>query len=700
MNIFLKAALFLFGTIQLTYNMSDSFFLKELKKKSHLTESINSTNGYAQGQPLLHEAISRYDMAALTYLLEQPGVRTDIADGRGMLPIHLAVMQRDVGAVNCLLEHRADPNKPNSADGRCPIHTAIITREKPLFESLLAHNADLEVQDADGLRPLHLAIKTCRDKGVIKSLIEHGADINGEDADCNKPLQIAINKKLYAIAEYLLANGGDIRARDAAKNTLLHVVLKEELLNDDLAKKLIDLSRGKQVLSAKDSYGNTPLQIAINKKLYAIVDYLLDNLCDIGVQDAAGDTVLHAVLKAEHADLFVAKKLIKYDHEHDDLIVNARDGEEHTPLQIAMSRKLYAIADYLLANGGDITVKDEEGNRLLHVMLKAEQVDVTATKKLIKYDHEHGDLIVNARDGEEHTPLQIAMSRKLYAIADYLSDNGGDITVKDEEGNTLLHVMLKAEPVNEVFVRKSIDLLHGQQQPAIQQPEGQELLNPINAKDGEEHTPLQIAMSRKLYAMAEYLFDNGCDIMVKGEAGNTLLHLVLNATPINVDFLNKLVNGRARLLINTINNSGNTPLHIAVCNASITPEIINLLIANGADPLAINSQGQYARDVAVPQVKKLVDYWFRIAVRNIPAYLLEKFCAAGKILCNNPALASNLLGVATRTFMDLRSGSNWGTVARNAVARLPQDHEAVKTAAKCAKTFSEASKPQGSCCIL
>ena len=410
MNIFLKAALFLFGIIQLTYGMRDSFFLKELKKKSQLSESINVANGW---RPLLHEAISRYDTAALTYLLEQPGVRTDIADWRGMLPIHLAVENGDIDVVNCLLAHQVSPNVSDPA-GIYPIHTAITRRDKSLLASLLEHNVDLEVQDKQGLRLLHWAIKTYKGKDAIELLMEHGANVNGKDANGNTPLQVALddrNAKLGLI-ERLLVHGAN-----------------PNIVNKD---------------------GATPLIIALRSHNIPMIKLLLAHNADPNKADANGNTPLQVALGDRNVKLELIESLLVHGANPN------KDGT--TSLIIALRLHNIPMIKLLLAHNADPNRADANGNTPLQVALGDRNVKPELIEILLA--HGANPDIANANDPHEATPLILALGRQYSVLViRKLIEYGADITIRD--GDKIISKLLQDWHADENIVNASGNtLLH------------------------------------------------------------------------------------------------------------------------------------------------------------------------------------------------------------------------------------------------
>ena len=148
-----------------------------------------------------------------------------------------------------------------------------------------------------------------------------------------------------------------------------------------------------------DNDGQSALHYAWDVPEYVeLIHDLLDAGVDVNVASKSrGNTVLHksgapleyyqAVLRTNRCD-----------------VINRRNKDENTPLQVAVNDLRHDLVSELLENGADAFVKDNAGNTLLHVALQS-----------------------TARSGSD-------------AVVTLLLSRGVDPTARNARGETLLHV--------------------------------------------------------------------------------------------------------------------------------------------------------------------------------------------------------------------------------------------------------------------
>ena len=90
--------------------------------------------------------------------------------------------------------------------------------------------------------------------------------------------------------------------------------------------------------------------------------------------------------------------------------------------------------------------------------------------------------------------------------------------------------------------------------------------------------------------MLELLFENGADLDIQNNDGDTPLHYLCNTQFITTEILEFLV--RKGVDLNRQNNDGNTSLHFSLRNTQIiTIEFLEFLVENGADLNRQNNDG-------------------------------------------------------------------------------------------------------------
>jgi len=204
-----------------------------------------------------------------------------------------------------------------------------------------------------------------------------------------KQLWEAIYQNDIASVQQLLKGPPVGKIRDSSYDTPLHLAVKRKL--PEIAQLLIE--NGADV-NAKDGYGfgyyNTPLHLAVKRKLPEIAQLLIENGADVNAKGGYGETPLHLAVRnklPEIAQLLIENKAY----------VNAKDGYDNTPLHLAVRNKLPEIAQLLIENKADVHAKNRD----------------------------MGD-----------TPLHLAVRNKLPEIAQLLIENGADVNAKNRFGRT------------------------------------------------------------------------------------------------------------------------------------------------------------------------------------------------------------------------------------------------------------------------
>jgi len=120
-------------------------------------------------------------------------------------------------------------------------------------------------------------------------------------------------------------------------------------------------------VNAKDSYGNTPLEMAVGNKLKDIVELLISNGADVNAKHIFEKTCLMEAVRGNCKD--IVQILISNGAD-----VNARDHTGITVLMFAVSYRHFVdsedaiqedIIKLLISKGADVNAKTDEGTTAL-----------------------------------------------------------------------------------------------------------------------------------------------------------------------------------------------------------------------------------------------------------------------------------------------------------------------------------------------
>lgn len=206
-------------------------------------------------------------------------------------------------------------------------------------------------------------------------------------------------------------------------------------------------------------------------------------------------------------------------------------------IQIARSNNIKKMTQYLEEHPGNINTGDAFGNTAVLEAVRRNNI-----KMLELLFSKRGDANRKYEGGLSPIMVWSQRNQKKTNIADILLANGAAINARDNTGRTALMIAIQANARDTVTYLLS----HGAR---------------IDAKDKKGETPLMYAIRRKNPAMIQLLLDKGARVLQPDMAGNT-------------------------------------PLHIAVTTPGMTPQVVQLLLKNGARKTSKNYKQKRPFDVA------------------------------------------------------------------------------------------------------
>ncbi|WP_420574507.1 ankyrin repeat domain-containing protein [Kordia sp.] len=124
-------------------------------------------------------------------------------------------------------------------------------------------------------------------KEIVLLLLNHGAKLDVADQQDFYPLQLAVSKEHKAICEILIENGADVLVETDKKGTLLHLAAAIDFTAIFKIEKIKEID-----LEAKDSFGQTALNVAATSGSYLMIGELLRMKADINTTDNYGASPL------------------------------------------------------------------------------------------------------------------------------------------------------------------------------------------------------------------------------------------------------------------------------------------------------------------------------------------------------------------------------------------------------------------------
>ena len=435
----------------------------ELAVQNNRTEVIKELASHVdlnnhQFHTLLHDSIDSRTTDKTIKLLLQLGVNMMSRDEDGYLPIHVAAQQGRIDIVSTLVNDFNCNPAVRGPGGTTPLHGACFHGHLDLVRLLVTGmKCDLYCQDDDGNTPLHITAGSLADiTPVIRELVQQNSAL----LDCqNKKqetlLHLVVKYGRITVVEFLLSElSSNLLAADIDGNTPLHVAAREGRL--DIVKQLIEqyaapldcwnnnhqlpihlaLERkhenivnifllhidgntplhiatihgepeGLRLLIQQsgnphclNSKNQTPLHLAAGKGNEMIVKMLISEFnCSPAVKDTDGNTPLHMAAIGGRA--VVLKELAEQYGSPPD----CQNNSLQTPLHLAVAGGHQEIIFMLMSEFHcNVNVADVDGNTILHLATKKENVDVDLIISLLS----EYKVCSNTSNSSGHTPLYYA----------------------------------------------------------------------------------------------------------------------------------------------------------------------------------------------------------------------------------------------------------------------------------------------------
>jgi hypothetical protein len=574
----------------------------------------------------------------------------NIRRSEGLAPIHFAVMENHFGMIEFLLGKNIDINI-KSISGTTPLHEAARTGNINIMRLLLDRGAEVNAMDAKGNTPLHIGIPVNVHREALNLLFEKGADPNLRDEHGDTPLHIAIllNRPVDVI-QTLLGRGSDVHIRNMQGITPLYIAVQE----GRTALIPLLLTYGSEVF-ASDNSGVTPFDLAIRDP--GNIFEILVTTETVIQRDSEGNTMLHAAVRNRGMPRHIG---IILDHR---ALVDARNRAGDTALHIAVITNQRENGEFLILRGANIFAVNAEGisplyltfvspggirhwmlnpttiiatdglrNNMLHL---ASQWNLdTAIPVII-----NSGVSVEAQNSTGETPLFMAVKTNSPSTINVLLENRANLNARDNQGSSLLHTAIRWNAIEaaSLLISTGIDInahsldgctaLHYAVTLGKAEIESMLIANGayLEARDIEGNTPFMEAVRTGMLPSIERLASSGADTSTRNIRGDTPLHIAIAME--RLDIVTLLLRMRASIharnnrertpfhialntspsmvstlltrdRINSPDDMGSTALHIAIQQRA-SPQIINLIIQQGARINAVDSNGHSPLRIAI-----------------------------------------------------------------------------------------------------
>ena len=475
------------------------------------------------------------------------------------------------GNINVLKEQKAATLLEVGDNGATLLHHAAANNQPTVVQYLLDCGLNCDAVDNDGNTPLHMATIQGNTE-IIHLLLKHGAKDTILNNAMVSPLHFAVCNNDLNLVQALVRNPRvEIVQPGPDKNTPMHIVAMHDhiesfkvLCQSSQMAQTAKRTHGYKVCS-KNSMGLTPLHVAARNGSHQVLRSIIEMShlhgysyeVDMEILDASDDSPLYSSVEAGHTE--VVEILLKYGA----IPTKRSGGSKLPPLHFAcVHGKLEMLKLMVEHCGRDILRRRDQFGRVPAFYSAIS----SRSASIIAFLAANGVDLNEQEDNSGVTALHLAITcGNLSSVTELLS-RGADPLIKNNEGSNSAHLAVS-------FRRKKIFeilTLH-ETFPQLFTDKDNEGLSAIQLalRKGQGDLVLPLFSSNRVQ-MAHNMYDadnNNCLHLAAASNDWRTLRALLKMTA----FAN---------CVNSLNNNGETPLHLAAQGGELRS--VELLLSHGA----------------------------------------------------------------------------------------------------------------------
>ena len=607
------------------------------------------------------------------YLILQKKSNINIKDNKGRLPLHVllkylaySISEDKHEELLNLCSDDASINVQDS-DGNTPLHLACthkLLKAVFYFASNSCCNKDL--RNVKRHLPIHSAVSSHMLLKAVKAVNDGCTRITTQSSDFKTLLCIAFREKQINVIKYLVAKYCSHVSHLSKVYDNLDISL---LCRDERDIEILKFFANKHNISQTDIMGNTLIHIACTHNNLMAAKFLTKDLnCDLSCKNSSGQLPLHIACSHSESLDFVRLTSHKCD-------VNVCDNNGRTPLHFACQAGSFDIVQHLVER---FTCRPSMIKRDSHHFLPADYACKHSLEMVMLVSPSYS-MLKDIAYYDTVTTLDVACSYGALDMVQYLvNQHGYTLSALGGSHNALLYAcgLLKVNGYRSVFDR-DVNIHEDVVEFLISKCSYNPLkvclhhnsifdnvslfkyacrhnhlnlmkaltIHSVNLQEDTGNTPLHYACEYKCTEIVQFLVNSNCDQTLCDKESEVPLHV---ACRISLEITQLL--STEYDVINSQNNDGDTPLHIACAQSRndiieylLKQELCRADVLNRNGDLALhnllNPKGYLIEDF----IQKFDRFYFFIkpfAVTPLPILklMLNKYKKAAAV-CNKDGLS-------------------------------------------------------------
>ncbi|XP_048242529.1 ankyrin repeat domain-containing protein 17-like [Haliotis rufescens] len=388
------------------------------------------------------------------------------------------------------------------------------------------------------------------DLEAVKCILAAGlADVNCRDRDGRTPMMWAARHGHRGVVEFLVSEGADVTLVDGVSNNILHLAC---VVGDVKAVKFI-LSRNMLIINSRGEQNRTPVMVAALCGHGEVVKSLVSEGANVSLVDSIGNNILHLACAGGHA------RTVKFILSTDMTDIDSKGEQSLTSVMVAALFGHRDVVELLVNEGADVSLVDDGGDNILHLAC------VGGDLNTVKFILSRNMVDINSR-GSLVTPVMLAAQKGHTEIVKFLVSEVTDLSLVDDDGDSILHWACVGGDVNMVKFILSRNMVD------------------INSR-GSPVTPVMLAAQKGHTEIVKFLVSEVTDLSLVDDDGDSILHWACAGGDVNMV---KFILSRNMVDINSRGWWG-TPVMLAAQNGH--GQMVKFLVRNGAEMSHVTKRG-------------------------------------------------------------------------------------------------------------